>query len=332
MILFDNIIARIVGILSNKGKGMKIIIDLIVEKKVWLWLLLLQPLIAFSAVIDDAHWIEEEPSKKGLFRRGVEATGGYIVKGTKKAARGVDKTRKYIARKMREDAEKRAILSDALYDPSKSYEENKAILAKISKKRRFLENIKGTPEERKSQREFFKLVWNTTQRLFKPLHRKKSKQGKKTTQAVTGTPPEHEEEILPQAGILPEHAALGLATLIGLHFYHQWPIQHMIDLQADYNRNVGDSRRKNALNVAELMAIKDNEDFWYNVLYDINEYKRNERVRTAIERLLAANDRQKINTLLNTAIERLELMHGVWKYSPAGWYRRARELTSGAVY
>lgn len=128
-------------------------------------------------------------------------------------------------------------------------------------------------------------------------------------------------------------AAVGLgAGALALHYYHQWPLREMqclkqaFDVYADGN---------NPATFKKLQGIKNSVDFWYNVMILANiltddEIQQLKTSNTAgvwnmLEKVMRESDVHKISALLDTAITRLELMHGIQKYSPYGLARKAKE-------
>lgn len=113
----------------------------------------------------------------------------------------------------------------------------------------------------------------------------------------------------------------GLAGLTGLHYYHKWPVYKMQELEKKYR----DSNGTLEIQPTTLTKIKNSIAFWQKVLGEIGKKVALDDTWETLKAILA-NEKNLIPLLLHTAVERLNLMHGKWKYLPTGWYRKAQEM------
>jgi len=124
-----------------------------------------------------------------------------------------------------------------------------------------------------------------------------------------------------------------LAALItsfsGLHYYHQWPLREMEKLENKYHKEDG----KFNITLLMLKNIKESIDFWHTVLIiTTGRALQINNTWTTLKEILEENNSTTIKTLLFNATKRLELMHGISKYTPSGIARKATELTRDVSY
>lgn len=121
-------------------------------------------------------------------------------------------------------------------------------------------------------------------------------------------------------------AGLALGSLGGLHYYHQWPLRAMEELWSHFNA-VSDFK----ITPLMLLSIKNSIVFWNYILADLGHRVALKDTLSALEKVVMSSNRNEMHALLFFAIKRLQLMHGVWKYTPAGFYRKAEEF-AGDTY